>query len=131
MHSIDKKLFKQVFGDITLVPEKFSKDALMKVHAFEWLPVIYIAGSYHKIQNLSFVIDNQVKLEAVEPTERTLPLAGNAFKGFVLFLTFNVTTAQGGGINERDARTFAQAHHFYKYSQWNAHPGLQFHKTVI
>ena len=88
MYTVDKKLLKKVFSDITLISKKFSEDTLVQVHAFEWFSIIYVTGSKDEIQYFASIIDYQVQFKAIEPAQRTLSFLSNAFKCLVLFLFF-------------------------------------------
>lgn len=59
-----------------------------EVFVFQREPVINIARSNHEIQYLSFLIDNQMELEAKEPTYRALSSHGDSFEDLVTMLTY-------------------------------------------
>lgn len=74
----------------------------MQIHIFKRFPVIHIARGKNKVQKFPLVVNNQVEIETIEPTDGVLPFFGDAFKGLMLFLSFYVTTAQWGGVDKGD-----------------------------
>ena len=54
-----------------------------KLSLFQWFPVIHIAGSKHKIEDLSFIIDYQMQLESEEPSHRASSTLGKSFESLV------------------------------------------------
>jgi hypothetical protein len=131
VHPVNEELLEQVFRDVALVPEEFPEDTFVKLHVLERFPVIHIARGKDEIQDLSPVVDYQVELEAVEPADGALPLLRHSLERPVLLLSFYMATAQRGGVNERDARALAQAHHLDEDGQRNANLPLQLHETII
>ena len=52
LYAVNEEFTEQVFADVSLVSDEFAID---------------ITRCYHEVQNLSFVIANQMQLKAVEP----------------------------------------------------------------
>ena len=67
MYTIDKHLFKQRLAYIPLVSEQFAEQPFVEVFVFQGLPVIGIAGREQEIDQLAFVIYNDMQFEAIEP----------------------------------------------------------------
>jgi hypothetical protein len=103
----------------------------MQIHIFERFPVIHIARGKNKVQKFSFIVDNQVKFETIEPADGILSFPGDILECFMLFLSFYVTTAKRGGVDKRYPRTLARAHHLDEDRQRHTNFALQFHETII
>ena len=65
--------------------------------------------SKHKIKNLSFVIDDEMKLKSEEPSNAALAFCCQTPEYFVGMLSFNVAGSEWGGVNEGYACTATQA----------------------
>ena len=70
--------------------------------------VINISQSYHKVEKFSFLIANQMQLEAKEPTHRAFPSLGYAFENFVNMYSLVFADTQWCAVDEAYPRTFAQ-----------------------
>ena len=73
------KSFSKRDRDLSLVSNELPIDFLKQVAAQEWMPVIDIARSKHKIEYLSFVIDDEVQLESEEPANTELAFGSQPF----------------------------------------------------
>ena len=70
--------------------------------------VINISWHYHKVEKFSFLIANQMQLEAKEPTHRAFPSLGYAFENFVNMYSLVFADTQWCAVDEAYTRTFAQ-----------------------
>jgi hypothetical protein len=69
MNIIDKQLFKQVSTDITLISKEFSEEFLMEFPVFERFSVVNMCLGDEEFNNLSLIIDNQMKLKTEKPPD--------------------------------------------------------------
>ena len=70
--------------------------------------VINISWHYHKVEKFSFLIANQMQLEAKEPTHRAFPSLGYAFENFVNMYSLVFADKQWCAVDEAYTPTFAQ-----------------------
>ena len=68
LYAVNKEFTEQVFADVSLVSDEFAIYELYERLYFQGFTVIDITRCYHEVQNLSFVIANQMQLKAVEPS---------------------------------------------------------------
>ena len=67
MNTINKKSFKKLFPDITFVSKQFSKYFFQETFIFQWGSVVYISLIYAKIDDFTFVINDNVEFETIKP----------------------------------------------------------------
>ena len=70
--------------------------------------VINISWRYHKVEKFSFLIANQMQLEAKEPTHRTFSSLSYAFENLMNMYSLVFADTQWCAVNEACARAFAQ-----------------------
>ena len=71
--------------------------------------VICVTWCEGEVEQLSFVVDHQMQLEAKEPIHRSFTACRQVFKHFVLRDATVVTNFETGGIKKTDACTVAEA----------------------
>ena len=70
--------------------------------------VINISWRYHKVEKFSFLIANQMQLEAKEPTHRAFSSLSYAFENLMNMYSLVFADTQWCAVNEACARAFAQ-----------------------
>ena len=65
-------------------------------------------GGYHKVEKFSFLIANQMQLEAKEPTHRAFSSLSYAFENLMNMYSLVFADSQWCAVNEAYARAFAQ-----------------------
>ena len=70
--------------------------------------VINISRSYHKVEKFSFLIANQMQLEAEELTHRAFSSLSYAFENLVNMYSLVFADTQWCAVNEAYAHAFAQ-----------------------
>ena len=65
-------------------------------------------GGYHKVEKFSFLIANQMQLEAEEPTHRAFSSLSYTFENLVNMYSLVFADTQWCAVNEAYARAFAQ-----------------------
>lgn len=91
MDPVHEKLFKEVLAYIAFIAIKLPHDLLVEIIVLQRFPVIDLPLSKHKIQDLTFIINDQVKFEPEEPSNGTLALGGCSLKGPMLPFPFDMT----------------------------------------
>ena len=74
MDPVNKKLLEKSLGNVSLITEQLAVDPREQVSSGKGLSVFNIAGSKHKIKDLSLVIDDDMKLKSEEPPNAALAL---------------------------------------------------------
>ena len=108
LYAIKKEILEQGLPDIPLVRAKFTLYVLQELFLFQRLTVVYVSRCEHEIENLALVIDNQVKLEAEEPSHGTFPASREALKSLVSQYALVPTYTQRRGIHKADTCTSTQ-----------------------
>ena len=128
MQSVAPQLGEEIFADITLVGEEFSAQAAH--HFFQWLTVIDIAATDLDRHDFAFVIDDDVKLEAEEPSHCRSSAFGQIFEHPVACYATIVAHRQLAAVGEINPCffTFQAVQENCKWHQQLLH---QRHKTGI
>ena len=114
MDPVNEELFEKGFGNISFVTKQLTVDPREQISPGKGLSVICVSGGEYKIKNLTFVIDDEMKLKPEKPSNTAMALCGQALHYFVRMLPLEVTGSQRGRVNEGYACTVAQASGFKK-----------------
>ena len=68
LYSVDEEHLEKGLDDISPVSVGLATDVLHVALVPERVAVVRVAGGNHEVENLSVVVDDQVQLEAVEPS---------------------------------------------------------------
>ena len=131
MYVIHEKAFEEVLTDIAPVGKKLSEEAFRKLIVFQRLAVIAVPRRELPLYDLTLVIDDQMKFESVEPAHRAFSFLGPAFHGLVHVHPLDMAGHQGSGVNDGDARTFAQGACLKEQEQVKSDLGLTFYESVV
>ena len=131
LYSIHEQMLKQLFADISLVPDQLSVDFGHEAFVLQRLPVIDITWCDAEVEDLALLIADDVQLETEEPAHRALSPGGYTFEDLVYMYPLIPAHAQGCAVHKVDARTLATKNLLDKQSQWKCRLLLQFHETVI
>jgi len=112
MDPVNEELFEKGFGNVSFVTKQLTVDPREQIGSGKGLSVICVSRSEYKIKNLTFVIDDEMKLKPEKPSNAAMALCGQALHYFVRMLSFEVTGSQWGGVNEGYACTVTQAFGF-------------------
>ena len=97
-----------ILADVALVTDQLAIYEFYKRFVFQRLTIIKISWCYHKVEKFSFLIANQMQLEAKEPPHRAFSSLSYAFENFVNMYSLVFADTQWCAINEAYARAFAQ-----------------------
>lgn len=107
----DTKLLQQLSGlffrDIAFVCEDLAAQATEQVN--QWLAVIYIARGNGDVEQFAALIDHQMQLKAIEPTNGGLTPSCDALEHLVVTDAPVVADLEASGIDEADACTTPKA----------------------
>lgn len=121
LYAVDKQFVEQILADIPPVTNKFAVNGFYERLYFQGLAVVDIAGGNHGVQYLPLVIADQVKLEAVELSQRASSPLGYALEHLVHVDALVATNTQQGAVHEADAGAFAQHAFLYEDDELNHH----------
>jgi hypothetical protein len=107
MNTVNKQGFKKLLEKVSLIAEELSPDIFKHLPGHQGFSIIDIGQGDHKVQQLSFLIDNKMKLKAKEPANTTLASLGNTRENFMRMNPPVMTDSQGSGIDKRDTGTMA------------------------
>lgn len=90
MYVIHEQLIEEVMTYVSSIGKQFSEQPFREVLVFQRLTVIDIARSEPPLDNLAFVIDDQMQLETIEPSHRALAFCGPSLHGLVHMRTLDM-----------------------------------------
>ena len=131
LDAVDEQLVEQFLGYVALVANQLAVDLLHEVLDLQRFPVVDIRRGDHEAQHLALLVDDEVHLEAEEPSHRALAPHGDAPEHLVSVDALVAADAHGCRVDEVDARALAQQHLLDEDQQWQGHFPLQFDKPVV
>jgi hypothetical protein len=127
----DQQLLGQRLREIALVAKELARQAF---HEFgKRMPIIDVAWSEAKGQDLALVIDDQVQLEAIESADRGLATCGSSLKDPMLMDASVVADGKRGGVDKANTTTAAQlrmqiGHQWYQQGRHQLDEALVAHQ---
>jgi hypothetical protein len=101
-----QQVLGQRLGEIAFVPKELTLEAFRQLG--NGIPIIDVAWSQAKGQQLTLVIDDQVQQTVEEPADRGFATRGSSGKDTMLVDAGVVTDRKRGRVNEADTGTAAQ-----------------------
>ena len=90
MYVIHEKLLKQALADVASVSEQLSKKFLCELLVLQRFPVVHIARCEQSLYDSSFVIDDQVEFETIEPSHCALAFLSLAPHGLMVVFALDL-----------------------------------------
>jgi hypothetical protein len=131
LYSVNEESLKEIPADIPLIANQLPVYKFHKCFVFQRFTVINIPWRYHEIEELPFLITNQMQFESEEPPHRALSSLRNAFEYLVNVYSLVSADTKWCTVNKADSRTFAQQDFLDKQSQGDGSFSFQFHETVV
>ena len=131
VYVVDEEHLKEILADVPPVCEEFPEEPLGKPPVLQGFPVIGVSRRELPLDDLAFVIDDQVELEPIEPSHRALPLGRPPLHRLVLPLPLDVAGDQGRGVDDGNARALAKGAGLQEDQQVDADLRLTLHEAVI
>lgn len=131
LNAIYKEFGEEVLADVPFVSHQLSEDLLDEGLVPQRLPIIDIARCDHEVQQVSFLVADQVEFEAIKPSHRALSTLGETFEDFVEMDALVPANAQRGAVHEADARTGSHAALLHEQDERDGNLPLQFNEAVI
>ena len=131
VYVVDEEHLKEILADVPPVCEEFPEEPLGKPPVLQGFPVIGVSRRELPLDDLAFVIDDQVELEPIEPSHCALPLGRPPLHRLVLPLPLDVAGDQGRGVDDGNARALAKGAGLQEYQQVDAYLRLTLHEAVI
>lgn len=128
---IDKEPVKKVLGNVASIGNEFAKKILGECSVFQRFSVITIARCDLIVDDFTPVVDNNMQFESIKPTHGAFAFLSPSPHCPMPMSSFDMTSLQWGGIDERDACTLTQTTHIEKCYQLETYPALQLHKAII
>ena len=94
LYPVDEEHLEKGLADIAPVPAELAPDVLHVALVPERLAVIGVAGGDHEVEYFSAVVDDQVQLEAIEPSHGGLSFLGQAGESTVRVHALDVAHSQ-------------------------------------
>ena len=131
LYSVDEEHLEKCLADIAPVPAELAPDVLHVALVPERFAVVGVAGSDHEVEYFSPVVDDQVQLEAVEPSHCGLSFLGQTGESTVRVHALDVAHSQCRRVREADAGALAQKHVLDEQCQAEGHFLFQFHEAAV
>ena len=131
VYVVDEEHLKEILADVPPDCEEFPEEPLGKPPVLQGVPVIGVSRRELPLDDLAFVIDDQVELEPIEPSHRALPLGRPPLHRLVLPLPLDVAGDQGRGVDDGNARALAKGAGLQEDQQVDADLRLTLHEVVI
>lgn len=131
LNTLHKELGEEILADVSLVTDQFAEDLLDKGLVPERLPVVDIAGRKHEVQQIAFLVTDQVQFETIEPTHRALSPLGKSFEDLVQMDALVSANTQGGTIHEADSGAASHAALLHEQDEWHGNLSLQFDEAIV
>ena len=131
LYPVHKETLKQILADISFVTDKFSIEHFHECLVVQRLPVVNITWCNHEVQQLTFLITNQMKFEAEEPSHGAFAPLGYALESLVYVYTLVTAYPKRCAVYKTDSRALTQKNLLDKYGQRYGHLMLKFDKAVI
>ena len=131
VYPILKEHVEEPWRDVAPVGEEFPIKSFCKDSPDLWIPVIEVGPREAERDNLSPVIADEVKFEAVAPSHRPLAVRGQPPKDLVGKASEIVAYGHHGGVHEADARATAKGGEVQEEHHLEKHAALQLHETVV
>ena len=131
VYVIDEEHLKEVLADVPPVREELSEEPFREPPVFQGFPVIYIARGELPLDDFAPVVDDQVQLEAIEPSHRALALGRPPLHRLVLLLALDVAGDQRRGVYDGNTRALAQGACLQEQQQMEGNLRLALHETVV
>jgi len=87
LYPVHKETLKQILADISFVTDKFAIEHFHECLVVQWLPIVNITWCNHEVQQLTFLITNQMKFEAEEPSHGAFASLGYSLESLVYVYT--------------------------------------------
>ena len=131
LYSVHKELSEKILADISLVTDELAVEEIRERFDLQWFPVVHIPGRNHEVEQFSFFIADEVKLETEEPAHGALPSLGNALEYLVDVYALVLAHTQRRTVYETDTCAFSQEHLLDEDNHRNGYGALQLHEAVV
>ena len=131
LYPVHKETLKQILADISFVTDKFSIEHFHEGLVVQRLSVVNITWCNHEVQQLTFLITNQMKFEAEEPSHGAFAPLGYSLESLVYVYTLVTAYPKRCAVYKTDSRALTQKNLLDKYGQRYGHLMLKFDKAVI
>ncbi len=110
LYPVHEQSLKKMPTDVFLVCDEFPVYEFYKGFVFQWLAVINITGSYHKIQQFTLLVADKVQLESEEPSHGTLAPLCNTLESLLNVNPLIPAYSQRSAVHETYACAFSKQH---------------------
>ena len=130
LYAIHKEPFEKTLANVPFVANELSIYEFHKSFIFKRFPVIHVTWCYHKVEQFSFLIAYQVKLESKEPAHGAFAPLCDALECLVHMDPLILAYTQRGAVHKADTCTLAQENLLDEHYQWDGNLTFQFNETV-
>lgn len=131
MNPIIKEFSEKRLGDIALIGVKFTEHLVCQCVNDILVAVIDIGLGQHKVEDLAFLIAQQMQFEAHIPAHRALAFFGNPLEYLHGELSLVVYDRYTGAVNKTDAGALAETCQSEEHRQGHETPWHDLHEAVI
>lgn len=131
MYAPVKKVFKQVLLDVSPVSKDLAVEFLGEYRPHPFVPVVNVCACKTECYDFSAVIAQEVQLESVTPSHRSLPVRCHVLEDLVGIAAQVMAHGYHRGIHEADAAAPAEALNLHEEHHMEEHAGHEFNEAVI
>ena len=134
MNEVDtlvEEVFKEILLDVLLVGKHFAVEHLGEDFHTLGIPVVYVCGSQAEGEHVAHIVAQQMQLETMTPTHRSLSVLGKPIKHLVEFPSHVVAYGNHRTVYETNARALSKTLDAHEGHQLEEHAGHEFHETRV
>ena len=131
LNPVHEKPGEVFLADVSFVPDQLAENLLYEGLVAERLPVVDVPGRDHEVQQVPLLVADQVQLEPVEPSHRTLSTPGKSLEDPVEMDALVPAYPQRGAVHEADACADSHVALLDEQDERDGDLPLQFDESVV
>ena len=131
VYPVGEEAGKEGFGDVSFVRIDLSQHVVSQPIEHLLVAVVNVRPGQHEIDELTFLVANEMQLESVEPAHRTLAYLRIALEHLVALDAFVVADRNACTVDEANARALSETEQLEEQGHLDCYARLQFHETVV
>ena len=131
LYSVHKELSEKILADISFVTDELAVEEIRERFDLQWFPVVHVPRCNHEVEQFSFLVADEMELEAIEPAHGALPSLSDTLEYLVDVYALVLAHTQRRAIHEADTSAFPQEHLLDEDNQRNSDGALQLHEAIV
>ena len=131
VYPVGEETGEEGFGDVSLVRVDLSQHVVSQPVENLLVTVVNVRSGQHEIDELTFLIADEMQLESVEPAHRALAYLRITLEHLVALDAFVVADRNTCTVDEANARALSKTEQLKEQGHLDCNARLQFHETVV